>query len=87
MEIEHLNVLVLVNDLPQLSPVQYNRTLRLPLVYYHPDFASLLKDHVAMFRCQLGKADIARHVIYLQPYQTCQHGLLTWDPLYCILLC
>ena len=53
----------------RLYPVQCNRALI--LIYtdmpdnYHQALGSVLKDHEALFRCQLGKTNVASHVIDL----------------------
>ena len=54
MQVEHLNILVLDDDLPQAMPcsVQNNCMVETDK-----------RDHAALFRCQLGTTGIAKHVI------------------------
>ena len=66
MPMEHLNVLVLDDDLPQAVPCPIQQSSQVAIdmpTNFHPDLASVLKDHETLFRCQLGKTDVARHVI------------------------
>ena len=66
MPMEHLNVLVLDDDLPQAVPCPIQQSSQVAIdmpTNFHPHLASVLKDHETLFRCQLGKTDVARHVI------------------------
>jgi len=63
---ESLNVLVLDDDLPQAVPCPVQRSSQVNIDMpenYHPALESVLKDHKALFSCQLGKTNVARHVI------------------------
>ena len=60
-------MLVLDDDLPQAVPcpiIQQSSQVAVDMpTNFHPDLASVLKDHETLFRCKLGKTDVARHVI------------------------
>ena len=59
-------MLVLDDDLPQAVPCPIQQSSQVAVdmpTNFHPDLASVLKDHETLFRCQLGKTDVTRHVI------------------------
>jgi len=63
---ESLNMLVLDDDLLQAVPCpipQSSQTDADMPENYHPALESVLRNHKALFSCQLGKTNVARHVI------------------------
>ena len=59
-------MLILDDDLPQAVPCPIQQSSQVAVhmpTNFHPDLASVLKDHETLFRCPLGKTDVARHVI------------------------
>ena len=55
---EHLNVLVLDDDLIQAVPCPVQQSFQIVIDMpknFNPDLESVLKDHETLFRCQLGK--------------------------------
>ena len=66
LQAECLSMLVLDDDLPQAMPstVQQSSQIYIDVPQnYHKSLESVLRDHAALFRRQLGKTNIARHVI------------------------
>ena len=69
MQTEHLNMLVLDDDLPQAVPCPAQQSSQIDTDMpdnYHQALGPVLKDHEALFRCQLGKTNVANHVIVSQ---------------------
>ena len=61
-----LNMLVLDDDIPQAVPcsVKNNQQMELDMPQkFHKALESVLNDHAALFRCQLGKTNVTKHVI------------------------
>ena len=63
---ECLNMLVLDDDIPQAMPCAIKESHQVELDMsqnYHKSLKPILKDHAALFRCQLGRTNVAKHVI------------------------
>ena len=61
-----LNMLVLDDDIPQAVPcsVKNNQQMELDMPQkFQKALESVLNDHAALFRCQLGKTNVTKHVI------------------------
>ena len=63
---EYLNMLILDDDIPQAMPCAIKESHQVELDMpqnYHKSLKPILKDHAALFRCQLGRTNVAKHVI------------------------
>ena len=64
--VEHLSTLIPDDDLPQAMPFSVKDSCKVEIDMpqnYLKALESVLKDHEALFRCQLGKTNVAKHVI------------------------
>ena len=63
---ECLNMVVLDHDIPQAMPCSIKESHQVELGMpqnYHKSLELVLKEHAALFRCQLGRTNVAKHVI------------------------